>query len=91
MKNLDKHEWDFSKEEIYAINWLESHGFDVVLKKRYISKDIFEVTRSGIKDTFHLPLGDKDIKYAAIMEQFDKSFQMHEEIIRLREQLNERI
>ena len=87
MKNLDKHEWDFSKEETYAIQWLESHGFDVVLKKRYISKDIFEVSKNGITDTFHLPLGDKSIKYRAVMEQFDKSFAMKEEIMRLREQL----
>ena len=72
MQNLDKKEWEFSAGEKYAIRWLEEHGFDVVLEKRYISKDIFRVSRDGLTDKFQLPLGDHRIDYRGVMDQFDK-------------------
>lgn len=88
MINLDKHEWDFDNAEKYAVQWLEDHGFDVVLKKRYISKDIFEVSKDGVTDTFELPLGDKKINHRKIMEQFGKNFALLCELVALRQQAN---
>jgi len=73
MINLDTHEWDFSKGEMYAINWLECHGFDVTIRKRYITKDIIEVSKDGLVYIFHLPCGDSKIKYNQIMRQFQSS------------------
>lgn len=86
MKNLDTHEWAFSKGEKYAIQWLESHGFDVTLKKRHISVDIFSVSKDGITDTFRLPLGDAKINYRKVMEQFDSNFKMLAKLTALREE-----
>ncbi len=86
MKNLDLHEWSFSKGEKYAIRWLESHGFDVTLNKRHISVDVFTVSKDGITDTFRLPLGDSKINYRKVMEQFERNFSMLTELTRLRQE-----
>jgi hypothetical protein len=84
MKDLSGKEWDYDKGEKYAIQWFEEHGFDVTLKKRYISKDVFEVSKDGVTDTFELPLGNKDIKYRNVMEQFEKNFSLLCELQKLR-------
>lgn len=86
MINLDKHEWEFSRGEKYAIRWLESHGFEVTLSKRLISVDYFTVTRDGITDQFRLPLGDPNINYRKVMEQFERSFNLLCELTTLRAQ-----
>lgn len=72
MQNLDRKEWEFTQGEKYAIEWLEEHGFDVILEKRYISKDIFRVSKDGLTDKFQLPLGNHKINYCGVMDQFDK-------------------
>lgn len=76
MQNLDSKEWEFSPGEKYAIRWLEEHGFDVVLEKRYISKDIFRVSKDGLSDKFHLPLGNSKIDYCGVMDQFEKHWEL---------------
>ena len=84
MTNLDKHEWDFSKGELYAINWLEEHGFEVILNKRFVSVDRFTVSKDGVTDEFRLPVGDPNIDYRRLMEQFGKNFEMLRELTALR-------
>lgn len=89
MRNNDKKEWAFDKHEKYAIAWLESHGFDVVVEKRYISKDIFTVSRDGVADRFELPLSDESIDYGKYLVQYEKSFDMLCELQRLRAEVKE--
>ena len=83
MVNLDKHEWDFSSGEKYAIKWLEKHGFEVTIVKRYISKDRLKVSKDGITVKFDLPLGDAKINYKGVMEQFDRYWTMYCELLML--------
>ena len=87
MTNLDKHEWDFSEGEQYAINWLEEHGFEVTLNKRFVSVDRFTVSKDGVTDEFRFPVGDPNIDYHRLMEQFDKNFEMLRELTALRRQV----
>ena len=87
MTNLDKHEWDFSKGELYAINWLEEHGFEVTLNKRFVSVDRFTVSKDGVTDEFRLPVGDPNIDYHSLMEQFGRNFEMLCELTALRRQV----
>ena len=89
MRNNDKKEWAFDEHEKYAIAWLESHGFDVVVEKRYISKDIFTVSRDGVTDKFQLPLSDKSINYEKYLAQYEKSFDMLCELQRLKAEVKE--
>ena len=87
MTNLDKHEWDFSEGEQYAINWLEEHGFEVTLNKRFVSVDRFTVSKDGVTDEFRLPVGDPNIDYRRLMEQFSINFEMLRELTALRRQV----
>ena len=87
MTNLDKHEWDFSEGEQYAINWLEEHGFEVTLNKRFVSVDRFTVSKDGVTDEFRSPVGNPNIDYHRLMEQFDKNFEMLRELTALRRQV----
>ena len=75
MINLDKHEWTFSKGEKYAFRWLEAHGFDVTIEKRFVSCDHLTVAKDGCVYRFWLPLGDNRINYKQVMEQFSSSFE----------------
>lgn len=84
MKNLDKHEWEFDKGEKYAIKWFEDRGFDVTIKRRYISKTIFEVTKDGVTDNFQLPQGLSSVDYKQVMEAYGKSFDTLKELVELR-------
>ena len=87
MTNLDEHEWDFSEGEQYAINWLEEHGFEVTLNKRFVSVDRFTVSKDGVTDEFRFPVGNPNIDYHRLMEQFDKNFEMLRELTALRSQV----
>lgn len=85
MKNLDKHEWEFTYGERYAVNWFDDHGFDVVLEKRHVTADYFSVTKRGVSYKFRLPLGDPKINYRKVMEQFEKDFELLCEIEKLKQ------
>ena len=89
MTNLDKHEWDFSAGEQYAINWLEEHDFEVTLNKRFVSVDRFTVSKNGVTDEFRLPVGNPDIDYRSLMEQFGKNFELLKELTALRKQIKD--
>lgn len=41
MIDISGKKWDFSKEEEYAIKWLNDNGFNGRLEKQYISKNNF--------------------------------------------------
>ena len=71
----------------YAINWLEEHGFEVTLNKRFVSVDRFTVSKDGVTDEFRLPVGDPNIDYRRLMEQFSKNFEMLRELTALRRQV----
>lgn len=68
--------WDFSKEEKYAIKWLEENGYEGKIVKQYISKTVFEICKDGIADKFELTQGVKTMNIGKYMEQFAKNWQM---------------
>lgn len=86
MKNLDKHEWDWNKDERYAINWLENRNYSVTITKRYMTKTIMQVEKDGITEELHLTFGKKNLGHKA-MEQFERTFEIKCENIRLKEEL----
>lgn len=47
MIDISNAKWDFSKEEKYAIKWLNENNFDGKIIKQYISKTVFEISRDG--------------------------------------------
>ena len=78
--------WDFSKEEKYAIEWLNKNGYNGKIVKQYISKTIFEIEKDGVTDKFELPqeIEFKNIK--GYIEQYKKNWEMLCELQRLREE-----
>lgn len=78
--------WDFSKEEKYAIEWLNKNEYNGKIVKQYISKTIFEIEKDGVTDKFELPqeIEFKNIK--GYMEQYKKNWEMLCELQRLREE-----
>lgn len=89
MKNLDKHEWDFTPDESYAIRWLESHGYEVTIRKRFVSKNYMTISKDGFDYDFDLPLGNPKRKYAAYMKLIDRNFEMARELAELRNEVSE--
>lgn len=85
MIDTTKQKWDFSKEEKYAINYLNKHGFSGELKKQYISKTVFSICKDGMQDSFELPQGLKKMDIKKYMEQFSKNWGMIVELVKLRE------
>lgn len=85
MIDITKQKWNFSKEEKYAIKWLNEHGFSGELKKQYISKTVFSVCKDGVQDSFELPQGLKKMNVKKYMEQFSKNWGMLVELNKLRE------
>lgn len=77
MIDTSKAQWEISKEEKHAIAWLEEHEFSGEIKKQYISKTVFAVSKDGHTDTFDFPQGVKGMKPEGVMEQFEKSWGMY--------------
>lgn len=85
MIDKSKAKWDFSKEEKAAIKWFDLNGFTGEIVKQYISKTIFDIEKSGVKDRFELPLGANAPKNInAYMKNYGKAFHMKEELEELR-------
>lgn len=82
MKNLDKHEWEFNGEK-YAVRWLEGHGYDVAIEKRFATVTYIKATKDLVSLQLNLPLGNPKINYRKIMEQFDRDFALQSEILKL--------
>ena len=84
MIDTSKAKWELSKGEKYAIQWFEEHGFEGTLDRQYLSKTYFTVTKDSVTDEFALPLGNKNIQYPPIMDQYARSFALLCELEALR-------
>lgn len=80
--------WDFSKEEKFAIEWLNDNGFSGKLEKQYVSKTIFTIEKDDITETFELPQGIKNMNISKYMDQFSKNWKVLCELQKLRKQVN---
>lgn len=89
MVNLDKHEWDFDAHEKYAIQYLEERGFEVTIKKRYISKDKIVISKEGFKYEAELPLGQKGINYKKLMPIIVENWELLKRLDALRREAKE--
>lgn len=87
MIDVSRAKWDLSKEEKYAINWLNENGFDGTLEKQFVSKTIFTIAKDGVTDKFELTQGVKNMKMAHYMEQFKKNWDMLCELTKLRQEV----
>lgn len=85
MIDTSKQKWDFSKEEKYAVEYLNEHGFSGELEKQCISKTVFSICKDGVQDCFELPQGLKKMDVKKYMEQFSKNWEMLVELVKLRE------
>lgn len=81
--------WDLSKEEKYAISWFEENGYSWSIKKQYVSKTIFEVSKDGVTDKFELPQGVVFKNIKGYMEQYGRNWEVLCELQRLREEVSE--
>lgn len=89
MTDLTQQKWEFNKAEDYVIKRLEGNGFDVVLRKQYLSKTVFEIAKDGITFFLDVPRGVKD--EVAFMEEAEKSFELHCKILKAKENTNVQI
>lgn len=78
--------WDFSKQERYAINFFNAHGFDGELKKQCISKTIFIITKDGISDNFELLSAISMDNIKSYMSRFMINWEMLIKLEQLRKQ-----
>lgn len=79
--------WDLSKEELYAINWFNQHGFDGRLEKQFVSKSIFVISKDNITDKFELMQGVKNMDIRAYMNQYERNWKMLCELSELRKKV----
>ena len=74
MIDTSRAKWDLSKQEQYAIEWFTANGFVGEIKKQYVSKTVFKISKNGITDTFALPQSVTQKNINDFMEQYRKSF-----------------
>lgn len=74
MIDTNNAKWDLSKQEQYAIEWFTTNGFVGEIKKQYVSKTVFRITKDGITDTFELPQSVTQKNINDFMEQYRKNF-----------------
>ena len=56
-------EWESSKDERYAEKWWTDHGFSWTLKKRFVSKSVYEISKDGVKMNYEIPnVGNMNMK-----------------------------
>lgn len=82
MIDISNAKWNFSKEENYAIEWLNKNGFFGKIIKQYVSKTIFEISKNGVTDRFELPQDLKNV--GRYMEQFGRNWEILCELQQLR-------
>lgn len=88
MKNLDKHDWDFTIHEQAVIDWLEANGFEVTINKRSVAKDIISIEKDSHSETFELPLTRKNFDPNGYMRLVSKNFELGKELAQLRKMAN---
>ncbi len=84
MKNMDKHDWDFTIYEQAVIDWLETNKFDVTINKRTVAKDVITIEKDGHIETFELPLARKNFDPKGYMNLVAKNFELGKELAKLR-------
>lgn len=67
--------WDLSKSEKFALEWFKANNFHAIIKKQYVSKTIFEVSKDSMTDTFELPQGIVFKSISGFMEQYAKHWE----------------
>lgn len=83
MIDLSNAKWELTDNDLYAIEWLKNHGFDVVLEKQYLSKTKYTVRKNGVVDKLYVPKGfNLDIK--SYMAQYENQFDLLCKIIKLK-------
>lgn len=90
MIDISNAKWDFSKEEKFAIKWLEKNGYSGRIIKQYVSKTIFEITKDGITDKFELPQGIVFKNIKGYMEQYRQNWDLLCELHRLKGEAKQR-
>lgn len=75
MIDTTKAVWELTDNDIYAIKWLNKNGFDVVLKKQYISKTIYIVKKNNIEDKLSIPKG-ANCNIKSYMMQYESQFDL---------------
>lgn len=88
MIDISNAKWDFSKEEKFAIKWLEENGFEGKVIKQYLSKTEFEISKDGITNKFTLPQGIAFRNIKGYMEQYRENWKMLCELHELRKNVN---
>ena len=76
MIDISNAKYDFSKEEAYAIQWLNDKGFEGKLVRQSTGKTVFQIEKDGVKDKFELPQGIVFKSIKKYMEQFQKCWEM---------------
>lgn len=78
--------WNFSKEEKYAIDWLNKNGFTGELKRQYIGKTIFLVEKDGVSDKLEVQNNAENFSISKFMNQFEVNWNALCELVKLRQQ-----
>lgn len=89
MIDISNAKWELSKEEDFAIEWFEEHGYTGKIIRQYISKTIFEISKNGTTDQFELPQGIVFKNMHGYMEQFRKNWDVLCELERLRREIQD--
>jgi hypothetical protein len=76
----ENQKWDFSKEEMFVIKWLEENGFEVELKEQFVSKTKFIVRKDDVVDNFDLTQGLKKMNIKQYMQQYERQFELLKQI-----------
>ena len=87
--DISNAKWELSKEEDFAIEWFEEHGYTGKIIRQYISKTIFEISKNGTTDQFELPQGIVFKNMHGYMEQFRKNWDVLCELERLRREIKD--
>ena len=90
MIDISKTNKELSASVQYAIQWFEQNGFSGKLTVNNANKTEFIVSKDGTEDIFTLTVTKQDPRKCNIqryMEEFRHSFEMKQEIERLKKEL----
>ena len=82
-----------NEHEEYAIKWFNDHGFDGRVTHQWTTETAFEVEKNGVKDNFRITstnMYPEKCNIKEYMEQFNKSFEMKCDIVKMKEELAQR-
>lgn len=74
-----------TRAERYAEKWFAENGFEYSVRKQYISKTVYAVSKDSVTDTFELPSTVTEPK--KYMDMYAESFELKKEIIRMKAEL----